>query len=194
MRARTAVLAVLTLGVAGCGITGNFRHDPGYANFDSLKWVGTDREVAVSLGPLPLKLARLVLSDEPELEPFLAELRGVRVYTYEALRDAERAARHVDELQRELVADGWLKVVAVRDGDERTSVLLRPGKRGGNRGLAVIVQEPSELVLVNLIGNVRLDYLTGYLAELDVDVAHDIDPAALQAAVSSAVEDARHQQ
>jgi hypothetical protein len=38
-------------------------------------------------------------------------------------------------------------------------VLLQPAEHGrnGNRGLAVLVQDRSEVVLVNLIGNVRLD-------------------------------------
>jgi hypothetical protein len=182
MLARTPLLVALTLWLAGCGLTGNFRNDPGYVKFDALKRLASEREVALSLGPLPLKFARLVIDDEPELEPFLAELRAVRVYTYEHIRDVEGVVNRIDDLEGELVADGWLSVVTVRDGAERTSVLLRPGKGGVNHGLTVIVQDPSELVLVNLIGNVRLDFFAEYMAELDVDAPElEIDPETLQA-------------
>jgi hypothetical protein len=60
--------------------------------------------------------------------------------------------------------------------------LLRPGTGGANRGLTVIVQEPTEIVLVNLIGNVRLDLFNDYMAEVEVDTPPiEIDPATLQA-------------
>ena len=73
-------------------------------------------------------------------------------------------------------------MIAVREGAETTSVLLRPGTGGTNRGLTVIVQEPTEVVLVNLIGNVRLDLFNDYMAEVDVDTPPiEIDAATLQA-------------
>ena len=59
---------------------------------------------------------------------------------------------------------------------------LRPSGNFTHRGLTVIVQEPGEVVLVNLIGNIHLDFINGYLAEVDVDMPRiEIDPATLQA-------------
>jgi hypothetical protein len=50
--------------------------------------------------------------------------------------------------------------------------------------MAVIVQDPTEVVLVNLIGNVRLDLFAEYMAELDVEMPRiDIDPQTLEARV-----------
>ena len=69
---------------------------------------------------------------------------------------------------------------------ELVSVLLQPAEHGrnGNRGLAVIVQDPSEVVLVNLIGNVRLDLFAEYMVDLDVEMPRiEIDPETLQARV-----------
>jgi hypothetical protein len=82
MRSCTLVVAAAASLVTGCGITGNFRHDPGYADFRSPGPWATDRQIGLSLGPLPLKLARLVLDedDEPELHGILKGLRAVRVY------------------------------------------------------------------------------------------------------------------
>lgn len=182
LRALIAVATACLLG--GCGITGNFRNDPGYAAFGSLHRLESSDDLSISLGPLPLKLARWVLDedDADELEPLLAELRAVRVYAFDGLRSPENVADEIEEVRRELLADGWVSLIAVREGAEVTSILLRPGERGRNRGLTVITQEPDEIVLVNLIGNVRLDFFSDYMGELDVEVpAVEIDPVTLQA-------------
>jgi hypothetical protein len=186
MTARTVLLAALVSLLAACGITGNFRNDPGYAAFGSPGFLATDRELAISLGPVPLRVASWFLHDDPDVGPLLGELRAVRVYTYEVAGDLEQMARRVSDMQAALVDDGWLNVIAVREGDELTSVLLRPAPGGGNRGLTVIVQDPSEVVLVNLIGNVRLDLFNDYMSDLDVEAPLvEIDPAILQASAHS---------
>jgi hypothetical protein len=188
MLVRALTLAASALALAGCGITGNFRHDPGYADFEPLRRLDAESDFGLSLGPLPLKVAGWIVDDEgdAELGPLLRELRAVRIYTIEGIADAEEAATSVDELTASLADDGWLNVIAVREADELTSVFLRPGKDFVHRGLAVVVQEPDELVLVNLIGNVRLDFFNGYMDEADVDVPPiEIDPATLHARVIS---------
>jgi hypothetical protein len=184
MLARTVTAALAALLLAGCGITGNFRHDPGYAAFGEPGSLAEDREFALSLGPLPLAFARLVLDDEPEVEPILQELKAVRVYAYDVTRDAESTAQQVRAMRSRLLDDGWIALITVRDDAEETAVLLRPDDGGRNRGLAVIVQDAQEVVLVNLIGNVRLDLFADYMAELDVDTPGiKIDPQTLAARV-----------
>jgi hypothetical protein len=186
MLARTLTLGATALVLGSCGITGNFRHDPGYADFASLRRLDAESDFGLSLGPVPLKIAGWIVDDEgdAELGPLLRELRAVRIYTIEGIADVREAAAGVEKLTAKLADDGWLNVIAVREADEATQVFLRPGKNFAHRGLAVIVQEPDEVVLVNLIGNVRLDFFSGYMAEADVDVPPiEIDPATLQARV-----------
>ena len=181
MAIRTLILGASAFLVAGCGITGNFRHDPGYADFGSLTRLDADSDFGLSLGPLPLKIAKWV-SDDEDLDPLLRDLRAVRIYTLEGLADAAAAAAGADEVAEKLVRDGWLNVISVREDSELTSVYLRPSGNFEHRGLTVIVQEPEEVVLVNLIGNINLDFVNGYMAEVDVDIPPiEIDPATLQA-------------
>lgn len=183
MRVRALIVVASAGLLASCGITGNFRHDPGYAAFGSLQRLESSNDFALSLGPLPLRLAGWVLDeDDADLKSLLAELRAVRVYTFEVALPPERVAREVEKVTADLRAKGWTNVVTVHDRAEVTSVLLRPGERGANRGLTVIVQDPSEVVLVNLIGNVQLHLFADYMAELDVEIPPlEIDPITLQA-------------
>ena len=192
MLARTLILAASSLLLAGCGITGNFRHDPGYADFGSLQHLSADSHIGLSLGPVPLKIAAWGINlaedeDDEELGSFLRELRAVRVYTFEGVEeDPADVERGVKDLTAELARDGWLNIAVVREGSELTSVFLRPDKNFTHHGLVVVVQEPDEVVLVNLIGNIRLDFIDGYMADLDVHVPPiEIDPATLQAALVS---------
>ena len=182
MPLRSLGLAVLVPVLTACGVTGNFRHDPGYADFGSLQRLDAESDFGISLGPLPLQIAKWVTHDDEEVGPFLRELRAVRVYTFEGIADSKQVETGVEKLRAELADDGWLTVAAVRDGDELISVFLRPDKNFEHHGLAVVIQEPAEVVLVNLIGNIRLDFINGYMADLDVEVPQIvIDPATLQA-------------
>ena len=182
MLVRRLILGASALVLGGCGITGNFRNDPGYADFGSLTRLEADSDFGLSLGPLPLKIAKWVSKDDEDLDPLLRDLRAVRIYTLEGLADAEDVAAGVDKLTAELARDGWLNVIAVREEGELTSVYLRPSGNFTHRGLTVIVQEPEEVVLVNLIGNINLDFINGYMAEVEVDLPPiEIDPATLQA-------------
>ena len=187
MLERTLILGVSSLLLVGCGITGNFRNDPGYADFGALQRLPADSHIGLSLGPLPLKIANWALKDDEEVGPFLRELRAVRVYTFEGVEeDPANVASGVAELTAELARDGWLNIAAVREESELTSVFLRPDKNFTHHGLVVVVQEPDEVVLVNLIGNIRLDFIDGYMADLDLHVPPiEIDPATLQAALVS---------
>jgi len=170
MLVRRLVLAASALALTACGITGNFRHDPGYADFGSLQGITADSDFGISLGPLPLRIAGVFVKDDEELGPFLRELRAVRVYTFEGIEDAESLAPRIEKIRAELSGDGWLNVASVRDSGEVTSVFLRPDENFAHHGLAVIIEEPEELVLVNLIGNIRLDFFEGYMGDLDLTV------------------------
>jgi hypothetical protein len=195
MFVRTLIVGASVCVLAGCGITGNFRHDPGYADFSSLRRLDAESDIGISLGPVPLQIAKWALHDDEEVGAFLRELRAVRVYTFDGVVDDEQAATGIERVAADLTGDGWLHVIAVREGEGTTSVFLRPGSNFTHQGLAVVVQEPREVVLVNLIGNVRLDLIGGYMQELDVEVPSGaIDPETLQAALSSAVENGRQEQ
>src|SRR5262245_18613130 len=92
MLVRTVIVGASSLLLAGCGITGNFRNDPGYADFGALQRIDSEHDFGISLGPLPLKIAAWGINlaedeDDEEIGSFLRELRAVRVYTFEGLEE-----------------------------------------------------------------------------------------------------------
>lgn len=161
MPKRTSILALTgaALLLTGCGITGNLRGHPGFAPFERPGTRNADREFALSLGPLPLRMGRLLarpmLSDDPEILEILEiakQLRAVRVYVY-AVTDGDAAVRERIALtQNKLVGRGWESVVAIRDDGGFVSALVRLDGSPSLRGLAVIFHDPEEVVLVNVIG------------------------------------------
>jgi hypothetical protein len=90
-------------------------------------------------------------------------------------------ASRVRATHAELLRDGWLPIATVREADEFVAVLLKIGEHE-NEGLTVLITEPEEVTFVNLIGDVRLDFINEYLADIDVDTPRiEIDPETLQA-------------
>jgi hypothetical protein len=162
------LVAVCAL-LANC-VFGGLRGNPGYASFGSPGMVDTDRELAVSVGPLPLKLARFVTRGDPEISAILQGVKAVRVFTYDVDGDAERVQARMEDVRARLVEKGWDQVVAVRDDGELVAALVKMGKPGAIRGMAVVVQDDEELVLVNVIGDIRPESFSAIVSELDLDL------------------------
>lgn len=179
---RSVLLLTALLPLGACGITGNFRNDPGYADFGA-QGRGTQRDIGLSLGPLPLGVARMFMDDDPDIGPLLKDLRAARVYVY-TVDDPERVAQRIETTQRDLIAGGWFPIVIIRDDGEHVAVLTHADRRGDLRGMAVIVQDEEDLVLVNLIGEIHPELFDSYMAGLDVHAPSiAIDPDTLQAVV-----------
>jgi hypothetical protein len=168
--------AIRVLGlVAVCALLSNcvfggLRANPGYASFGSPGFRDTDRELAISLGPLPIKLARLITRGDPEIEPMLRGLKAVRVYTYDVDGDVERVQKRMEDVRASLITEGWDQVVAVRDDGELVTALLKMDKRNAIRGMAVVVQDHEEIVLVNVIGDIRPESFSAVMTQLDLEL------------------------
>lgn len=157
-----ALLALVTL--AGCGITAG--RGAGYAHF--ARPANADKVMGISLGALPLKLARIVIDeDEPEAAMLLKGLRGVRVYIYE-LNDGFSPSSLQPTITR-LGQKGWESVVAVREDGERAHVLVKMDRHETVRGMVVLVADDNELVMVNLMGTLRPEMFNAYMEDLDID-------------------------
>jgi hypothetical protein len=161
-------LIVMTgsLALTACGITGNLRLDPGYAAFKSPGILNSDREFALSLGPLPLWLLRKGAEDDPD--DIFQDLDAIRFYCYEIEGGSEKVRTRMEATAADLIEKGWAPMAAVREDGGLVSVLAKQD-RDQIRGLAIIIHEDSELVLLNLIGRIQpRGLLSSSLSEFDI--------------------------
>jgi hypothetical protein len=178
---RLAAFGLSAFAVSACGFTGNMRHDPGFASFQSPSLIpGAHREFALSLGPVPIRVATMIsrplLNDEPWIPDVLRTIRAVRVYTYRIGDDDTEARHHLEDTRAELLEDGWEPVVVVReDGGFASAFVMQPDPTTV-RGLVVMVLEDEELVLVNVMGKMTPKALGAIIEELDLDLPRmDVD-------------------
>jgi hypothetical protein len=171
---RWLLLGALTIALSGCGFTGNLRMNPGFASFRTPSTLpGADRQLGISVGPVPLRLAtmvsRVVIREEPWIPDMLSDVRAVRVYFYDVARDGGRVTEHMEETRGELVADGWQQIVVVREDGGLACALVMPKDEEALSGLVVMFEDETELVLVNVIGNIEPSTFNTLMTGLDID-------------------------
>ena len=83
MPLRTLALAGLIPLLTACGITGNFRNDPGYADFGPLQRLDAESDFGLSLGPLPLQIAKWATHDDEEIWKVVAFVQRLPTVTEE---------------------------------------------------------------------------------------------------------------
>lgn len=172
-----ALAAVLVLALAGCGITAP-RWNDGFANLDSPGMADTDRVMSLSFGPAVLRFAAKFVDDDPEAKALLKTLDGVRVRIYEVTGDNARIARKFRKMGDRLDADGWDPVMLVREEHELVQMYAKAGK-GGILGLTIFSADASEVVVVNIMGNIDPQYYGDVMVALNVDGAPEVEVAAV---------------
>ena len=176
LRLLALILVVLTL--ASCGITAP-RSNEGYANLDSPGMNDTDRTMALSIGPTTLRFAARFLDDEPETQALLRSLDGVRIRTYEVYGDSERITRNFERMGGKLFDDGWDPVMLVREEGELVQMYAK--LTGGKmRGLTIVSADESEVVVVNVMGDIDPAYYSDVMLVLNVDDAPDVQVAVVE--------------
>jgi len=158
--------------LSGCGITAP-SHNAGYADLDGLSWRDVDATLSFSLGPRVLGFAALLIEDDPQTKALLQNLDGVRVKVYEIEGDPGDVAGDLNYMSAQLREAGWEPVILVREEGETTHVLIRMDE-DRIAGLTVLTSDALEVVLVNVMGELRPELFTQTMATLDLP-APDID-------------------
>lgn len=178
---RTVQLLVLVLAamlLTSCGITAP-RSNAGYANLDSPGMNDTDRTMALSIGRTTLRFAARFLDDEPETQVLLRSLDGVRVRTYEIYGDHERITRNFERMGGKLLDDGWSPVMLVREEGELVQMYAKYDSKG-IQGLTIVSADESEVVVVNVMGDINPENFGDLMLALDVNDAPDVQIASVE--------------
>jgi len=170
-----AIVVMTALQLASCGITAP-RSNEGYANLDSPGMNDTDRTMALSLGPTTLRFAARFLDDEPETQALLRSLDGVRIRTYEVHGDSSRIVRNFEHMGGKLLDDGWDPVMLVREDDELVQMYAKSSSEG-IYGLTIVSADDSEVVVVNVMGDIDPVYYRDVMLALDIDDAPEVQLA-----------------
>ncbi len=133
-------------------------------NLDSLKSKAND-VTDVALDGSMLQLASQALANEKDADAakakdVISKLKGVYVKTFEFKEKNQYNTADLEPIRAQLRDSNWSKVVDVRENEESTEVYLM--KEGETLiGLAVMVAEPQELTVVNIVGPIDLEKLGG---------------------------------
>ena len=139
----------------------------GRLRLDSLERLAPKAAEAVNIeiDGFLIKFAGSILSDKNEEERAVKELveglRGVYVRSYEFKSDGQFTDADVAAVREQLRAPGWSRVLDVETrgldfGDAEVYVATAAGRV---EGFALLVVEPRELTVVNIVGSVDLDKL-----------------------------------
>ena len=137
----------------------------GRLRLESLEKLGPKAAEAVNIeiDGILIKFAGSILSDEDADERAVKELvtglRGVYVRSYEFKSDGQFAEADVAALREQLRAPGWSRVMDVKSkrldfGDAEVYLATAGGRV---EGFALLVIEPRELTVVNIVGSLDLD-------------------------------------
>jgi hypothetical protein len=120
--------------------------------------------VDITLDATLLQLASKFLSDkdpdEARVKKLVSGLKGVFVKSFEFDARGEYEDRDVEAVRSQLKGPGWSRIVGVRskrNGDNSEVFLKSDG--GQVTGLAVIVAEPRQLTVVNIVGPINPEEL-----------------------------------
>lgn len=152
---------------------------PGYVDFTSLSTLaGVEPTVEISLkSPLLRMINNFIGDDEREAANFISNLARVSVKVFPSdLIDSSEVAASMADVADDLDARGWERVVRVREDGDYVDIYFRLSDQADMiYGIAVMVAEPSETVLVNIVGDISVDDLTALGRRFDIDELVDIE-------------------
>lgn len=156
---------------------------PVYAQGPQLKLDQLDRlasrakeTVNVSLDQSMLQAAGGFLSGQPNtdndaVKEVLSGLKGIYVRTFEFDSDNAYTESDLESVRSQLTAP-WSRMVSVREKSESVDVYMWPQNNQAG-GMAVIVADRRELVVVNIVGTINLSQLAALGGKLGVPAGID---------------------
>jgi Domain of unknown function (DUF4252) len=106
--------------------------------------------------------------DEAKIKEIVTGLKGVYVKSFEFEKDGEYSLADLESIRSQVRGNAWSKVVTVtskKQGTVEVYIMTEAGKIGG---LVVLVADPNELTVVNLIGPVDIDKLSQLEGHFDI--------------------------
>lgn len=152
---------------------------PGYVDFSTLSAIaGQEPNIEVSLKePLLNLITNILRNNDEEAAEFISKLLRVNVRVFESSSiDTGRMAETMSEIATQLDAQSWERVIRVREDEEHVDVYFRLSNDGSMiHGIAIMVTEPGETVLVNIVGDISPEDISALGERFEIDELSGID-------------------
>src|SRR6267142_4936549 len=114
--------------------------------------------------------------DTRKATEMLRNLKGIYVKSFEFDKPNQYSSADVEAIRSQLAGPNWKKIVSSHSKKETNEIYLM--KDGNNKvlGMAILVAEPQELTVVNIVGQIDMDKLgelSGKFGVPDVDLHQD---------------------
>ena len=164
---KTLVLVTATFVAADAARAQGQQASVGRLRLDSLERLApkASETVNIDIDGVLIKFAGSMLSkddaDERAVKELIEGLRGVYVRSYEFKAEGEFADADVAAVREQLRAPGWSRVLDVESkgldfGDAEVYLATAGGRV---EGFALVVVEPKEVTVINIVGALDLDKL-----------------------------------
>ena len=140
-------------------------------NLEGLARQASD-SVDVTLDAALLRLAASFLDqgkDDQALKDLIGGLEGIYVKSFEFDRDGLVPERDVENIRSQLGRGNWKRLVGVKSAREASNAEVYAWvDQGVSRGLAVLLADPRQLTIVNVVGRIDLEKLRMLEGQLGV--------------------------
>ena len=144
--------------------------------------------VNITIDPAMLKMAAGLLGNQRENQAAVAmlnDVEGIYVRSFEFDRDNAYTEDDVNAVRKQLEAPGWSKMVEVESNAQSSANGRSSGRaelvqiyswREGNAsgGMAILVAEPRELTVINIVGPIDLAKLAALQGQLGIPPLPDV--------------------
>jgi len=173
------VLVALFVGAQVQAADNDVFNHPGYVDFSTLSGIGNVQPtVEISLKePLLNMVTNLIRAEEKEAAEFISKLLRVTVHVFESDQiNVDEVSESMVDIAADLDAAGWDRVVRVREDREHVDIYFRLSDDAAMiHGIAIMVAEPGETVLVNIVGDISDSDITALGRRFNIDELVEID-------------------
>jgi hypothetical protein len=99
--------------------------------------------------------------DAAQVKEVIKGIKGIYIKSFEFDQPDQYSQADVEEIRAQLAAPGWSRIVQSRNRHEKETDEIYVMKAGDKvQGMAILVAEPQELTVVNIVGFIDIDKLS----------------------------------
>ena len=156
------IRSILTLGALCGALTLTRAEEAGYVDWGKLTPHGDSQFVEVNIkSNLIAMVASIAQKAEPEVTDFIMGLKHIRVNVLGLTKENRKEmTTRIADIREKLDKTGWERIVTAIEKNQDVGIFLKMKDAKAVEGLCVTVIEGDQVVLVNIIGDIRPEKLS----------------------------------